>query len=85
MLERDGIYVALMLVELLAERQLTTHELVEELDEDLGHLEYGQHDMRLDAAQVQAFRNLLPGLNPATVCDMTPVAVSHADGIASSV
>ena len=81
MLERDGIYVALMLVELLAERQLTTHELVEELDEDLGHLEYGQHDMRLDAAQVQAFRNLLPGLNPATVCDMTPVAVSHADGL----
>lgn len=81
MLERDGIYVALLLVELLARSARTTSELVDELEQSLGHMDYGQHDLRLDAAQVQTFRNLLPGLNPATVCGMVPVAVSHADGL----
>lgn len=81
LLERDGIYVALLLVGLIARRGMPLSALVDELEDELGHLEFGQQDLRLDSAQVQAFRNLLPGLNPATVCGMEPVAVSHADGL----
>ena len=35
----------------------------------------------LDPAATQAFRNVLPGLNPGSVAGRRPVEVSHADGL----
>ena len=37
--------------------------------------------MRLEPALTQAFRNVLPGLNPQEIAGRVPVEVSHADGL----
>ena len=79
--ERDAMLAALLVTELLACSGMTASELVDDLVQELGSLWYGQHDLRLDPAQIQTFRNVLPGLNPPVVCGREPVAVSHADGL----
>ena len=80
-LERDALLVAVLVTELLADAGMTVGELVTDLVEKVGPLAYGQQDLRLDSAQIQTLRNVLPGLNPPSVCGQTPVAVSHADGL----
>ena len=79
--ERDGLLTALLIVEELAVRAKKVSALVEELEQNLGTMHYIRRDMRLDAASIQAFRNILPGLNPPEVCGLKPVMVSHSDGL----
>ena len=79
--ERDALITALLLVEMMCVREQSIAELVAELEEDLGTLHYIRRDMRLDAASIQAFRNILPGLYLPEVCGQRPVGVGHADGL----
>ena len=44
-------------------------------------MSYARRDLRLDPAASQAFRNVLPGLNPGELAGRSPVEVSHADGL----
>ena len=53
--ERDGLLMALLLTELMAYRGKRLHELVAELLEVLGPLEYGRRDLRLTPEQKDAF------------------------------
>lgn len=80
-LERDGLMVGMLLVEMLAQRGATLAELVAEMDADLGPMSYGAQNLNLDVAQVQTLRNILPGLNPAHLAGKVPERVSHADGL----
>lgn len=79
--ERDGLLAALMIVEHLACRKQSASSLVAKLEQKLGSMHYVRRDIRLDAASIQAFRNILPGLNLSEVCGMSPVMVSHSDGL----
>jgi phosphomannomutase len=79
--ERDGILASLLVVEAMAMRGKTLGQLVAELEDKAGHMDYGRRDIRLDAATVQSLRNMLPGMNPPAVAGMEPVSVSHADGL----
>ena len=79
--ERDGLLAALLLVEMMCVRGKSMVQLVDDLERELGTMHYIRRDMRLDAASVQAFRNVLPGLNPPEVCGKVPVTVSHSDGL----
>ena len=79
--ERDALLAALLLVEMVSVRQTSIAALVDELEQELGTMHYIRHDIRLDAASIQAFRNILPGLNLPEVCGMTPVMVGHSDGL----
>lgn len=79
--ERDGLLSALLFVELLARSGRKVSELVESLREDLGTMHYIRRNIDLDAASIQAFRNILPGLNLPSVCGKKPVSVSHSDGL----
>lgn len=79
--ERDGLLTALLIVEFMAARGQKLSKLVDELDENLGTMHYIRRDIRLDAASIQAFRNILPGLNLHEVCGMHPVGVGHSDGL----
>ncbi len=79
--ERDGLYAALLVAELVATRGVPLRELVAELEDDLGAMHYISRDIRLDAASIQTFRNILPGLNLPEVCGRRPVYVSHSDGL----
>lgn len=79
--ERDGLLVCLLLVELLSRSGATLSELVEGLESRVGSMCYARRDVHLEPAATQAFRNILPGLNPADVAGKVPVEVSHADGL----
>jgi phosphomannomutase len=79
--ERDGLLVALLVVELVAQKGEGVRELVTAMGDKIGHMRYTRRDIRLDSAATQAFRNILPGLNPASVAGREPVEVSHADGL----
>lgn len=79
--ERDGILCALYLVEMLALSSSSPTELVRDLEEQIGAMYYARKDLRLDAATMQTFSNLLPGLNPRHLAGRVPTQVSHADGM----
>lgn len=79
--ERDGIYICMVALELLAQSGRSLSDLLAEQACTLGTRWYARRDVRLDAATTQTFRNILPGLNPADVAGRVPVEVSHADGL----
>lgn len=81
LVERDALVSALLLVEYVAASGKSLSKLVEELEATLGTLHYIRRDIRLDAASIQAFRNVLPGFNPKEVCGKTPTQISHSDGL----
>lgn len=79
--ERDGLLVCLLAVEMLARAAKSVSTMTAELESTIGTMWYARRDLRLDPAASQAFRNVLPGLNPGTLAGREPVEVSHADGL----
>ena len=79
--ERDALLVCLLMCEMLAMTGKPLSQLKGELADKVGDLRYARRDVRLDAAACQAFRNILPGLNPQEVAGDIPREVSHADGL----
>ena len=79
--ERDGIMASLLLVEYVAMSGKSLSDLVDAMEKRLGHMCYIRRSIRLDVASIQSFRNVLPGINPHKVCDMTPSVVGHSDGL----
>lgn len=78
---RDAFVTVLSVLELIAAKKRPLSELVAELDDTLGATSYGARSLRLDAAQVEVLRNILPGLNPGEVLGKEPVRMSHALGL----
>lgn len=81
LVERDGMLAALLIIEYMALTGCTLSQLREELIARVGEMYHARRDLRLEPAETQAFRNILPGLNPQTIADHTPCEVSHADGL----
>ena len=81
LMERDALLICLLMCEMLAMTGKTMSELTAELTAEVGKLRYARRDVRLDAAACQAFRNILPGLNPGDVAGDIPLEVNHADGL----
>ena len=81
LLERDGLLASLYIVEMLAMGTQTVSEHVRELEDEIGNFEYLRRDVRIDAGAIQAFRNMLPGMNPPELAGRVPTDVSHADGL----
>lgn len=79
--ERDAILAALYILEELAAQGATVEDLVSRVRREVGRMAYGREDITLDVAKVQAFRNILPGLNPRTMAGKAPVSVNHAGGL----
>jgi len=79
--ERDALLEALYMVELLSCGKTSLQGSVAELEGHVGKMYYARRDIRLDAARIQTFRNLLPGLNPPLIAGEKPLATSHADGL----
>jgi phosphomannomutase len=88
--ERDGLLMALLLAELMAQKGKKLHELVDDLLATLGTLEYARRDLRLtpeqkaqllathvnvDTLGTESYQELFSPL------DETLVAVSSGDGI----
>ncbi len=81
MVERDGLFAALLVLEMLAVRRVALSDLLAELEQHVGTKHYIRRDIRLDAASIQSFRNILPGLYLQEVCGHKPTYVGHSDGL----
>ncbi len=79
--ERDGLFAALLLCELMAKTGKPLGVLVSELESAFGKTRRTKKDIRLEAEEIESFRMMLPGLNPETVAGMVPTTVSHMDGL----
>lgn len=53
--ERDGLLMALLVVELMAERKMSLRQLTEDMLLQLGNLDYDRRDLKLTAKQKQDF------------------------------
>ena len=79
--ERDGLLMALLLAEMMAQRGRGLGELVDDLLALTGPMEYGRNDLRLDAAVKDAFVASWPTLAPAELAGLPVRDIVRADGI----
>lgn len=79
--ERDSLAVAAIMCEIVAMDTRPLSHIVKDLDATLGHMQYGYRNVRMGSGAVQVLRNALPGINPATIANMTPTEVSHPGGL----
>ena len=78
--DRDALAAAVLLMDCIARDGRCVSEIVEELDRELGKMEYGRKELRLGAGEVQMLRVALPGVNPPELAGMTVESVSHPAG-----
>jgi phosphomannomutase len=79
--ERDGLLMALMLVEMMAQKRKGLGELVDDLLALTGPMEYRRNDLRLDPAVKDAFVDAIPYIEPADIAGLKVRDVVRADGI----
>ncbi len=79
--ERDGLLMALLMVEMMAKRGCGLGELVDGLLAITGPMEYGRNDLRLDAAVKDAFVASWPTLDPTEIAGLPVLEVLRVDGV----
>lgn len=79
--ERDGIFAAVLLCEMVAQTGKTLAQLVAEVEGRYGAFAYARREVRLEPEVVESLRTMLPGMNPREVAGGAPAAVSHMDGL----
>jgi phosphomannomutase len=79
--ERDGLLMATLLAEMMAQRGMGLGELVDDLLELTGPMEYSRVDLRLDAGTKDAFVAAMPTMDPQELAGLPVSQVSRVDGI----
>jgi phosphomannomutase len=79
--ERDGLLMALLLVEMMAQRDQGLAELVEDLFALTGPMEYGRLDLRLDPDVMSGFVSGMGSLAPATLAGLEVREIIRVDGV----
>lgn len=79
--ERDGLLMALLLTEMMAQRNQTLKELVDQLEARVGIMHYRRVDMRLAPAQKEAFLAAKDALRPARVGGLEVRDFVTSDGV----
>ncbi|MHB1136711.1 MAG: phosphoglucomutase/phosphomannomutase family protein [Coriobacteriia bacterium] len=79
--ERDGLLMALLLVEMMAQHEKGLGALVVDLLETVGTMEYGRFDTKLDPAVMGRFVAAMPALAPTELAGMEVLEIIRTDGI----
>ncbi len=79
--ERDGLLMALLLAEMMGQRKMGLGELVDDLLELTGPMEYNRIDLKLDPAVKDAFVAAMPALAPGSLAGLEVREILRADGI----
>lgn len=79
--ERDGLLMALLLAEMMAQRGVGLAGLVEDLFALTGPMEYGRIDVRLEPAVRDAFVASMPALAPSMIAGLEVRQVVRVDGV----
>lgn len=79
--ERDGLYISLLLLEMMAMRKKSLADLVDELQADLGPLVYSRRDLSVAPEVMRAFLSMLPVIHLDEI-DGRPVrSIERTDGV----
>jgi phosphomannomutase len=79
--ERDGLLMALLLAEMMAQHGKGLSELVDDLFSITGPMEYRRVDMRLDQATKESFLAAIPTLEPSQLAGRAVSQVVRMDGV----
>jgi phosphomannomutase len=80
--ERDGLLMALLLTEMMAKTGKDLGTLVQEMLDELGHLEFLRRGLSVSDAQMATFKNdTVPNFAPAQVVDKAVVGTDRRDGV----
>ncbi len=79
--ERDGLLMALLLAEMMGQRKMGLGELVADLLDLTGPMEYGRVDLTLEPAVKDAFAAAMPDLAPAVMAGLEVREIVRVDGI----
>ena len=80
--ERVGLLMALLLTEMMAQTGKDLGTLVDEMLDDLGHLEFARRGLTVTDAQMDAFRTrTIPTFAPDEVCGKRVVGEDRRDGV----
>jgi alpha-D-glucose phosphate-specific phosphoglucomutase len=79
--ERDGLLMALLLTEMMAQRGQGLGELVDDLLALTGPMEYMRNDVKLDPAVKDAFLARIPEMKPDEIAGLRVLEVVTTDGI----
>ena len=80
--ERDGLLMALLLCEMMAQRKTDMAGLVDWLFETVGRLEFTRIGVRITDEQMTRFRaETIPAYAPAEICGKQVVGIDRRDGV----
>ena len=80
--ERDGLLMALLLTETMAQSNMSLRELVADMLEKLGQLEFSRRGLEISEAQMDNFRNtIVPAYSRDEICKKRVVEVDRRDGV----
>jgi alpha-D-glucose phosphate-specific phosphoglucomutase len=79
--ERDGLLMALMLAEMMAQKGRGLGELVDDLLALTGPMEYGRVDLKLDPVVKDTFVDAVPYLEPKEIAGLQVRGIVRADGL----
>ncbi len=81
-MERDGLLMALLLTEMMAQRGKDLGTLVSEMLDSLGSLEFARRGLSVTDEQMAAFRNTtMPSFMADEVCGKRVLDVDRRDGV----
>ena len=79
-MERDGLLMALLLCETMAQRGMSLGQLVDDMFQKVGKLEFERQGLKITDEQMANFRvEIVPNYAPAEICGKQ-VAVPPFDG-----
>lgn len=79
--ERDGLLMSLLLAEMMGQRKAGLGELVDDLLELTGPMEYGRIDLKLDPSVRDRFVSEVPTLAPDQIAGLPVLDIVRIDGI----
>lgn len=81
-MERDGLLMALLLCETMAYRKMSLGQLVDDMFEKVGKLEFEREGLSITDAQMSNFREVIvPTYDPQVICGKPVVDVDRRDGV----
>ena len=81
-MERDGLLMALLLVEMMAEKKMSLGELLDDMFTKVDKLEFERRGLKISAEQMEVFKNkLIKEYNPQSIAGKKVLSINRMDGI----
>ncbi|MGI6105231.1 MAG: phosphoglucosamine mutase [Raoultibacter sp.] len=80
--ERDGLLMALLLTETMAQRKMSLRELVDDMFDKIGKLEFSRRGLSLTETEMKSFlETIMPASNEESICGKKVLDIDRRDGI----